>query len=104
MSFRTNVRNLNQKQFFVYIMASISGVIYVGMTNDLTKRIWQHKNDLIDGFTKKYRCHKLIYFEECGDVMSVIEREKEIKKWRREKKVKLIESVNKNWNDLSTNW
>lgn len=91
------------RQYFVYIMASISGVIYVGVTNDLVRRVWEHKNDLIKGFTKKYKCHKLVYFKAGESVYGAISREKEIKKWRREKKVKLIESLNKNWNDLSLN-
>lgn len=85
-------------------MASISGVIYVGVTNNLIRRIWEHKHDLVEGFTKKYRCHKLVYFETGEDINGAMLREKEIKKWRREKKIRLIESVNRNWNDLSLGW
>jgi putative endonuclease len=83
---------------YVYIMASKSGTLYVGFTVDLVKRVWEHKNDSSDGFTKRYQCHKLVYYEE-GD----LEREKQIKKWRREKKEKLIKSMNPGWRDLYSN-
>lgn len=86
--------------YHVYIVASVSRVLYVGMTNDLLRRVHEHKNHAVDGFTKKYRCTRLVYFEEGGDVMTVIEREKQLKGWRREKKVELIESVNPHWRDL----
>lgn len=72
------------------------------MTNDLQRRIYEHKNKLFDGFTKKYNINKLVYFEETSDVRTAIAREKEIKKWRREKKNKLVESINPGWKDLST--
>lgn len=84
-------------------MASISGVIYIGVTNDLRRRVWEHKNGFVEGFTKKYKCKKLVYFETGESAYGAITREKVIKKWRREKKVKLIESLNKNWQDLSIN-
>ena len=71
------------------------------MTNDLRRRVYEHKNKLIEGFSKKYNLNKLVYFEQTNSVRSAIEREKEIKKWRREKKIFLIESMNKDWNDLS---
>jgi putative endonuclease len=70
------------------------------MTNDLVRRIYEHKNKLVDGFTKKYNVNKLVYYEETSNVYSAINREKELKKWRREKKNKLVESINPNWNDL----
>ncbi len=70
------------------------------MTNDLVHRIYEHKNKLVDGFTKKYNVNKLVYYEETSNVYSAINREKELKKWRREKKNKLVESINPNWNDL----
>jgi putative endonuclease len=76
-------------------------VLYVGMTNTLERRLYEHENKLIDGFTKKYNLTKLVYFEYTSDVNSAIKREKEIKKWRREKKNKLIESMNHEWKDLS---
>jgi putative endonuclease len=86
--------------YYVYIMASKTGTIYVGFTVDLVKRFWEHKNDLVEGFTNKYQCHKLVYYEQGEDYDSVLEREKEIKKWRREKKEKLIRSMNPGWRDL----
>lgn len=73
--------------------------LYVGMTNDLLRRVHEHKNHAVDGFTKKYRCTRLVFFEEGGDVTTVIDREKQLKGWRREKKVELIESVNPQWQD-----
>ena len=91
-------------QYYVYIMASPSGTLYVGMTNNLQQRVYEHKHGLIQGFTKKYNVTRLVYFEETGDVQSAIAREKEIKKWRRSKKIALIESLNPKWQDLSEEW
>ena len=85
---------MQNRQYFVYIMASASGTLYTGVTNDLYKRVYQHKNDLIEGFTKKYQCHKLVFFEETSDVESAITREKQIKGWSRKKKEILIASIN----------
>ena len=79
-------------------------VLYVGMTNNLQRRMYEHKHHLVEGFTDKYNVTKLVYFEETSDVNAAIEREKQLKKWRREKKNKLIESMNPNWNDLSDDW
>lgn len=70
------------------------------MTNDLARRIYEHKNKIVNGFTKKYNVNKLVYYEETSDVNSAINREKELKKWRREKKNKLVESINPSWKDL----
>ena len=92
------------RQYFVYIMASASGTLYIGVTNNLVKRVWQHKNDLIEGFTKKYQCHKLIYLEETSDIESAILREKQLKKWNRKKKEFLISTKNPTWKDLSDDW
>jgi putative endonuclease len=75
--------------------------MYVGVTNDLARRIYEHKNKLVDGFTKKYNVSKLVYYEQTTDVYSAIEREKQIKGWRRDKKNELVETVNPNWKDLS---
>lgn len=86
--------------YYIYIMASVSGTLYVGVTNNIVKRVYEHKNDLIDGFTKKYQCHKLIYFEQTSDVNSAIVREKQIKNWNREKKEILIKILNPRWVDL----
>ncbi len=75
--------------------------MYVGITNNLMRRVYEHKNKLIDGFTKKYNINKLVYYETFQDVRAAIEREKEIKKWRREKKNKLVNTKNPEWRDLS---
>ena len=91
-------------QYFVYIMTNKSGTLYVGVTNDLERRISEHKNSLIEGFTKKYKINTLLYYEETNDVRAAIEREKQIKGWRREKKIALVESINPTWKDLSEDW
>ena len=85
-------------------MASNSGTLYIGITNDLFRRVYEHKNDLNDGFTKKYKCHKLVYFEEYSKPNYAIAREKQVKKWNRNKKICLIKSINKGWKDLSLDW
>ena len=79
-------------------------VIYIGVTSDLTRRIYQHKGKMLKGFTEKYNVNKLVYFEETTDVLCAITREKEIKKWRRDKKDKLVSSINPEWKDLSEEW
>ncbi len=87
--------------YFIYILASKrNGTLYVGVTNDIIKRVWQHKNDLADGFTKKYQVHKLVYFEQTTDIESAINREKQLKKWHRKWKLDLIEKQNPDWIDL----
>ena len=85
-------------------MASTSGVLYVGMTNNLERRVREHKQKLVDGFTKKYNCTKLVWFEEFREVRDAIACEKRIKDWRRNKKIALIESMNPLWKDLSEHW
>jgi len=88
--------------YYVYILTNWNHkVMYVGMTNNLERRIYEHKNKLIDGFSKKYNLKKIVYFEQTADVNAAIAREKEIKKWRREKKNALVEKLNSNWKDLS---
>jgi putative endonuclease len=90
------------KEYFVYLITNWNNkVIYVGVTNDLSRRIYEHKNELVEGFSSKYNLCKLVYFEQTNDVNSAIAREKEIKKWRREKKNTLVEEMNPGWNDLS---
>jgi len=79
-------------------------VVYTGVTNDLQRRLYEHKNKLIEGFTQKYNVNKLVYYEETSDIKIAILREKEIKKWRREKKDNLINTLNPEWNDLSNDW
>jgi len=74
------------------------------MTNNLERRVYEHKNKLVNGFTKRYNINKLVYFEETSDVNAAISREKEIKKWRREKKDSLVSSINQEWKDLSEGW
>ena len=88
------------KQYYVYIMASKSKTLYTGITDDLVKRVFEHKNKLIKGFTKKYSVHLLVYFEEFNDIDTAITREKRLKKWKRAWKLKLMESLNPEWNDL----
>jgi len=87
--------------YFVYILASDrNGTLYVGMTNNLVKRVWQHKNHQVKGFTSKHDVDKLVYYEIAKDVNSAIAREKNIKAWKREWKVRVIEEFNNNWEDL----
>ena len=88
----------------MYILASRSRTLYTGVTGELRKRVLQHKLGLIEGFTKKYRINRLVYYESYPDVRDAIAREKQIKRWRREKKVKLIEERNPTWDDLATGW
>ena len=92
------------KHYYVYIMTSPSGTLYTGMTNDLKRRVYQHKHKLIEGFTKKYNVTRLAYYEETQDIQTAIAREKEIKSWRRSKKLELIKSLNPTWQDLSDGW
>ena len=89
------------KQPAVYILASKrNGTLYVGVTSDLQKRAWVHRNDLVEGFTKQYRVHLLVYYELHDDMVSAITREKQIKKWNRAWKLGLIEQQNPDWKDL----
>ena len=88
------------KEYYVYIMTNRSGTLYTGMTNDLKRRLHEHKSKLIPGFTKKYNIEKLVWFDRTTDVQAAIAFEKKIKGWLREKKVALIESKNPEWEDL----
>jgi putative endonuclease len=90
------------RTFHIYIMASNSGTLYIGVTSSLAKRVGQHKLKFIPGFTRKYNITKLVWFEPHSSVRAAIAREKEIKAWRRSKRVALIESLNSHWKDLST--
>ncbi len=92
------------KQYYVYIMTNKSGTLYTGLTENLKKRIDQHKNKLVEGFTKKYNINKLLCFETFPDVYSAIDREKTIKGWVRRKKLDLIRTTNPDWTDLSQDW
>jgi putative endonuclease len=92
------------KTYYVYIMANIHGTLYTGVTNDLVKRVYDHKSKLIPGFTKRYNINRLVYYEETGDIREAITREKQVKSWRRAKKIALIQSINPTWKDLSEGW
>ena len=90
-----------QKQPVVYILSNKrNGTLYTGVTSDLIKRIWQHRNELVDGFSKKYSTHMLVYYEVHDDMVNAITREKQIKAWKREWKINLIEEFNPYWRDL----
>jgi putative endonuclease len=90
------------KTYYVYILTNRkNGTLYIGVTNDLERRVFEHKNNMVDGFTKKYNIHTLVYYEETGDIQSAIEREKVLKWWNRQWKLCLIESINPEWRDLS---
>ena len=92
------------KTYYVYIMASQRRVLYIGITSHIEIRVRQHKDHRFGGFTAKYNVTSLVYFERYGSVGKAIRREKELKSWRREKKIELIESTNSNWRDLSYGW
>lgn len=87
--------------YYVYIVASgKNGTLYIGITNDIKRRIWQHKHDLVRGFTREYGVHNLVYYEQLEDIEQAILREKKLKKWKRFWKIKLINSLNPEWKDL----
>jgi len=89
------------KRGYVYLLASQrNGTLYVGVTSDLQRRVWEHKNDLHDGFTKRYGVHRLVYYEVHDDIRDALVREKRIKKWRRSWKLELVEALNPTWRDL----
>ncbi len=90
--------------YYVYILASASNTLYVGVTNNLIRRLYQHRHELMPGFSSRYNIDRLVHYEETTDVRSAIAREKQIKAWRRSKKTSLIESSNPAWNDLSSVW
>ena len=92
---------MTSKIYYVYILASKqNGTLYVGVTDNLQRRIYEHKNNSVKGFTQKYNIHNLVYYEETNDINIAIEREKQIKSWSRNKKLVLIEKDNPTWNDL----
>ena len=89
------------KTGYVYILASRrNGTLYTGVTSELVQRVWKHKSDVFEGFTKKYGVHRLVYFEEHPDIRDAIVREKQLKKWKRSWKIRLIEEMNPEWRDL----
>ncbi|MFI5089268.1 MAG: GIY-YIG nuclease family protein [Terriglobales bacterium] len=95
---------MTRKRYYVYILASLSGTLYIGITSNLEKRMVEHKEGLVPGFTKQYSVDRLFYFEIYSDVRNAIRREKQLKGWRREKKIALIESTNPSWKDLAREW
>lgn len=102
------VKSLNKwgfmKKYCVYIMTNRSRTLYIGFTGDLERRVFEHKNGLMHGFTNRYKMHKLLYYEEFTGPRSAIMREKEIKGWIRKKKIDLIDSMNPDWDDLAKDW
>jgi len=88
-------------EYYIYIMSSRSSTLYIGVTNDLLKRVYEHKEKFVEGFTKRYSIDRLIYYEVCENVESAITREKQLKGWTRARKIVLIESINPEWKDLS---
>ena len=93
-----------ERRYYVYILGSYSGTLYIGVTGNLRRRIWQHKEHEIEGFTAKYEVTRLLYFESYHEVLNAIAREKQLKGWARKKKIALIEKINPKWEDLSRNW
>ena len=93
-----------EKSYYVYIMTNRSKTLYTGVTNNIIRRVWEHKHKLIEGFTKKYNITILAYYETTSDVKEALYREKHIKGWRRERKISLIENMNLDWIDLSDGW
>ena len=91
-------------EYYVYIMSNVTGMLYTGVTNDLIRRVYEHKTGSIKGFTSHYNLTKLVYFDSTDDITVAIAREKQIKGWLRKRKVELINSMNPLWNDLSAEW
>ena len=89
------------KRYWIYILSSNSGTLYLGVTNDIERRVNEHKSNLIEGFSQRYQCHKLVYFEEYQDINQAIEREKQLKNWHRSWKINLIKKTNPLLKDLS---
>ena len=92
------------KTYYVYIMASTSRTLYTGVTSNLQRRVLQHRGKLLPGFTARYNINRLVYYEVSSEILAAIAREKQIKSWGRKKKIALIESVNRDWKDLSAAW
>jgi putative endonuclease len=91
---------MGTRSYYVYILTNHSGTLYVGVTNDLERRVLEHRSKLVAGFTKQFNVTSLVYFEECGEVDDALAREKQIKGWRRSKKIALIATLNPRWDDL----
>lgn len=95
---------MKEHSYCFYIIANATRLLYSGMTSNLHSRVWKHKNGTFEGYTSHFHVCRLVYWESFDDVLNAIDREKQIKGWRREKKIKLIESSNPNWHDLSDGW
>jgi putative endonuclease len=94
-----------ERSSYVYMMCSSSRrALYTGVTARLHQRVFEHKNDLVEGFSSQYKCHRLVYFERFANIVDAIAREKQIKGWRREKKDELVETMNPAWSDLAADW
>jgi putative endonuclease len=93
-----------ERHYYVYMLASRTRRLYVGMTNDLERRVWQHKTRANDGFTSQYNIERLVWYGSTSQVLDAIAREKQVKSWRREKKIELIEADNPSWADLARDW
>ncbi len=90
--------------YYVYILTNTKGTLYIGITSDLERRVYEHRHGIGSRFTAKYEIHRFVYFEEFGEIQIALSREKELKKWRRSKKIARIESMNPKWQDLSEDW
>ncbi len=95
---------MKNHDYSIYIMSSKTKVLYIGVTGNLTRRIFEHKQGIVEGFSKKYNCHSLVYYEKYSDIEQAIIREKQLKSWRREKKENLIKTLNPEWKDLTEEW
>ncbi len=93
-----------RREYWVYILANIHRTLYIGVTNDLQRRVFEHKNDVVPGFTPKYGIDQLVYFESTNEIHEALAREKQLKGWLRKKKLALIEGMNPRWEDLSAGW
>jgi putative endonuclease len=91
-------------EYWTYIVASLSGTLYIGITNNIERRAWEHKSGQFEGFAREYHGERLVYYEAFGNVLDAIAREKQLKGWRRSKKIALIESQNPRWEDLAEKW
>ena len=99
------MKTINIKWYYVYILTNkTNSTLYIGVTNDVERRIYEHKNNLIEGFTSKYNLHKLVYLEDYRNIKEALIREKQLKGWNRTKKEQLINSLNPSWMDLSEDW
>ena len=95
---------MGTRDYYVYLLTNLSGTLYTGVTNDIQRRMYEHKNKLVEGFTKRYNIDMLVYYEVTSDIGEALTRERQIKAWRRSKRIGLIESANPQWRDLSEGW